>query len=143
MLNVIIVGGVQAGKTTLLKLFKRAANKAGYAVSFDDNGEYQAPDAGKVRVHLKTETEDEMLVPSTTSCPTRVQMKLDRADLKAVFLAWELDRRAGHCLSQEETDNVPPGQAAEESTAAFLRYLYNNQKNTSDDCSTTRVRVAG
>lgn len=123
MLNVKIIGGVQSGKTTLLNLIKRAANKAGYAVSFVDGENRQDADKGNVRLHLETETQDCIVEPGHTVVSTSVKLTVTHADLKRVFLAWELERRAGKLIPMDDLTTMPPGDVAEASVRTFLEHL--------------------
>lgn len=123
MINVNIIGGVQAGKTTLLNVLKKAANKAGYAVSFVDGQNRQEADKGNVHVHFVVETSDTILQPKQLSVNAEPTISASPSELRAAFLHWELDMRAGQCLDPAEVRNVPPGQAAERASESFLRYL--------------------
>lgn len=109
-LIVKVIGGAHSGKSALANaIFKFLRKNAIYSSKLQDGEVATAFEGGPVAVLVQTQFEDAMLAPVLPDDSRPVTL----ADLKAAFLVWELQRRAGKLKSDADVSALPAGQVAE------------------------------
>ena len=123
-LTVKVIGGAHSGKSALAKAIVAALrrNKL-YGTALKDGTTSQPFDEGPVKVLVETHFVDPMLAPNVSVEGPEVRT-VGLAELKAAFLVWELQRRAGKLKSDEDIAALPAGQVAE-GAAEHLWHLLN------------------
>ncbi len=120
-LIVKIIGGAHSGKSALASaIFKSLRKSNVYSTKLQDGEVSTNFEGGPVAVLVQTEFQDAVLTPVVVDDSRPVTM----ADLKAAFLVWELQRRAGKLKSDADVSVLPAGQVAE-GAAAHLWDLLN------------------